>query len=174
MLLHTCCAPCATAPVERLRAEGFEVILYFSNSNIYPFQEYLLRLQHARRLAERLGLSLVEDVYDHAAWLRHILGLEDEPEGGQRCRQCFVYNLGRSAQCARRLGIPAFTTTLTVSRHKSSAEIFRSGSGFAGFAAIDFKKQNGFTRSLRLSRSLGLYRQSYCGCEFSLKATPCS
>jgi len=167
ILLHACCAPCSTAVVERLHEQGYDVALYFSNSNIHPEEEYLKRLDEIRRLAAVQGLDLVEDVYDHGAWLTHIRGLEDEPERGRRCLKCFEYNLGRVSDMAQRLGVPDFTTTLTVSRHKSSGDIFAVGSTMPGFLAMDFKKQDGYARSIKLSIRFSLYRQGYCGCEFS-------
>jgi len=167
ILLHVCCAPCSTAAVERLLTPGSEVILFFSNSNISPREEYMRRLAEARRLAEMHHLKLIEDDYDHEAWLAHIRGLEEEPERGARCLKCFAYNLGRASSAAQRLACTGFTTTLTVSRHKSSRDIFAQGGRFPGFVPLDFKKQDGYARSIALSRQLDLYRQDYCGCEFS-------
>lgn len=169
ILLHTCCGPCATTCTERLADSGEEPLLFFSNCNIFPKEEYCLRLEHARKLAAILGLDLVEDAYDHGAWLSAVAGLEDEPEGGRRCGKCFSFSLSRTADRADLLGIPAFTTTLTVSRYKSSARIFEAGRVFPKFVPLDFKKGNGYERSIDLSRLYGLYRQAYCGCEFSVK-----
>jgi epoxyqueuosine reductase len=167
ILVHICCAPCATASAERLLLEGRKPVLYFSNSNIAPEAEYTRRLESARMLADRMALALEEDVYDHAAWLEAVRGLEMEPEKGRRCLQCFEFSLTRTAQEARRLGIDEFCTTLTISPHKVSRRIFEIGARFPGFVPIDFKKQDGFLRSLQLTRELDLYRQGYCGCEFS-------
>jgi len=169
ILLHTCCGPCATTCIERLSGER-EVVLFFSNSNISSEEEYLRRLEHARKLAGLLGLELREDIYDHQAWLRHIHGLENEPEGGKRCERCFAFSLARTAAMAEALGIPAFTTSLSVSRYKSSPRIFSTGAVFEAFQPIDFKKKDGYARSIELSRRYGLYRQEYCGCEFSRRA----
>lgn len=149
--------------------QGYDVVLFFSNSNIYPPGEYQRRLAEARRLATAMHLELVEDVYDHSAWLSHVRGLEHEPEGGRRCLMCFEYNLGRTSNAMERLGVEGFTTTLTVSRHKSSRDIMNIGGRFRGFLQIDFKKKNGYARSIELSRQLELYRQDYCGCEFSMR-----
>jgi len=170
ILLHTCCSCCATVPVERLLSQGYTVALFFSNSNIFPEQEYEKRLDSARKFAGLRGIRLMEDVYDHASWLQHIKGLENEPERGKRCIKCFEYNLGRAAIKAQDLNIPCFTTTLTVSRHKPSKVIFTVGAHFPGFQPIDFKKQDGFTKSIELSRQYDLYRQNYCGCEFSMRS----
>ena len=167
LLLHTCCAPCAAPSAERLILEGREVVLYFSNFNIQPEAEYLKRLEHARKLAKQMNLVIEEDQYDHAEWLAHIQGLENEPEKGERCRKCFEFSLERTNQMAARLGIEAFATTLTLSPHKVSRIIFEIGAKFPRFEPIDFKKQGGFLRSIELSEEYDLYRQNYCGCEFS-------
>ena len=166
ILLHVCCAPCATAPIERLQDE-FEVTLFFSNSNVSPAEEYDRRLAGARKLAGRLALPLVADAYDHPRWLDHIKGLENEPEKGKRCEKCFEFNLARAAAYARDHGFELFTTTLTVSPHKPAATIFRIGKAQGPFLEYDFKKRGGFKRSTELSRLYELYRQDTCGCEFS-------
>ena len=169
ILVHICCAPCATASVERVLLDGFEPVLFFCNSNIWPRDEYEKRLSAARVLAEKLEVVIEEDQYDHDAWLEKIQGLENEPEKGARCLKCFEFSLARTAELAARLGIPKFCTTLTVSPHKVSRLIFEIGAQFAGFEPIDFKKKDGFMRSLQLSKEMELYRQNYCGCEFSIR-----
>lgn len=167
LLLHTCCAPCAAPSAERLVLDGYEVVLYFSNFNIHPEDEYLKRLQTARMLADKMNLVIEEDSYDHDEWLKHVRGLENEPEKGARCSKCFEFSLRRTAQMAERLDIPAFATTLTLSPHKVSRIIFEIGAQFPRFVPVDFKKKDGFLRSIQLSKEYDLYRQSYCGCEFS-------
>ncbi len=167
ILLHTCCAPCAAPSAERLVLDGRDVVLYFSNFNIHPETEYLKRLETARKLAKTMNLVIEEDQYDHDKWLAHIQGLENEPEKGTRCHKCFEFSLTRTNHMAERLGIPAFATTLTLSPHKVSRIIFEIGKQFSRFVPIDFKKQGGFLRSIKLSAEYDLYRQSYCGCEFS-------
>jgi len=169
MLVHTCCAPCAAPSGEKLMLRGFEVILYFSNSNIFPTEEYQRRLDSARRLAQIWEVVIEEDTYDHTEWLKRIRGHESDPEKGMRCRLCFDYSLTRTAEMADRLNIAYFTTTLTLSPHKVTQMIFAIGNRFPKFAPFDFKKENGFLRSLQLSRTYNLYRQGYCGCEFSLR-----
>ena len=167
ILLHVCCAPCSTAVIERLKEQGYDIKLFFSNSNIHPAEEFNKRIDEARKIALMLNLDLIEDAYDHDAWLAHISGLEDEPERGKRCLKCFAYSLGKTCIMAQKIGIPGFTTTLTVSRHKSSRDIFSIGNTLPGFLAMDFKKQDGYTRSIVLTKQFELYRQGYCGCEFS-------
>ena len=184
-MLHTCCGPCASACAPVLHEAGHEVTLFFSNSNIDTEAEYERRLAAARTLAEAEGVELVADAYDHADWLEKVAkGLEDAPEKGERCAKCFRYNLARAASAAAARGCDAFTTSLTVSPHKVSAMVFAAGQDAAWeasakdcggsadaaprFLAVDFKKKDGFLRSLRRAAELGLYRQSYCGCEFSV------
>lgn len=164
-----CCAPCSTAVIERLQERGYYIALFFSNSNIHPREEFDKRLAEARKFASMQRLELIVDEYDHQSWLDHIRGLEDEPEHGRRCIKCFEYNLSRTATMAQQIGIPGFTTTLTVSRHKSSKDIFSIGSSLPGFLAMDFKKQDGYARSITLAKQFELYRQGYCGCEFSMR-----
>lgn len=168
ILLHVCCGPCASASVERLQQQG-AVTLFFANANIFPPAEYAKRLADVRRLAAICGCELVEDVYDHDAWRRWTAGLEHAPERGERCRRCFAFSLGRAARYAAEHGFDGLTTTLTISPHKSSADILAVGRGVTErFIEVDFKQGDGFRRSLELSRQYGLYRQDYCGCEFSL------
>ena len=169
LLLHVCCGPCATHSVQALQREH-HVTLFFSNSNIAPPAEYEKRLAAARRVAESCGTPLVEDAGDHAAWLECVRGLEQEPEKGRRCERCFEFNLSRAARYAAEHGFDRFTTTLTISPHKDAGQIFRIGAQLGPFLAVDLKKGGGFKRSADLSRDFGLYRQTYCGCEFSRKS----
>lgn len=184
VLLHTCCGPCASACAPVLAEQGHAVTLFFSNSNIDSEEEFERRRVAAAALADADGIGFAVDGYDHAAWLEEVAkGLESEPERGARCAKCFRYNLSRAAAYAAANGFDAFATSLTVSPHKVSAQVFAAGrdaSWIAGakecggasgpapaFLEIDFKKKNGFLLSLRRAAELGLYRQSYCGCEFS-------
>lgn len=168
VLLHVCCAPCSTHSVEVLK-EHYAVTFFFTNSNIYPASEYRKRLEEVRRFASACTVPLIEDVYDHKAWLTHIAGLEHEPEKGKRCIKCFEFNLGRTAAYARQNGFDYFTTTLSISPHKHSRTIFDIGRHLGNFLCIDFKKKDGFRHSTELSKKHNLYRQEYCGCEFSLR-----
>ena len=108
---------------------------------------------------------------EHQQWLDSIGGHETDPEKGERCALCFRYNLSEAAEEAEKLGIGHFTTTLTISPHKSSSLIFSIGDKTPGFTPIDFKKDGGYQRSIEISKELSLYRQRYCGCEFSLPAS---
>ncbi len=187
VLLHACCGPCASACEPQLKEEGHDVVLFFSNCNIDTRAEFEKRLAEVRKLAAADGVAVVADDYDHADWLEQVAkGFEREPEKGARCARCFRYSLARAAAWAAAHGFDAFTTSLTVSPHKISSAVFAAGQdaawtvstapcGGGGAAAprfleVDFKKKNGFLRSLKRSEELGLYRQSYCGCEFSKRA----
>lgn len=167
ILVHCCCGPCATSSIERLLEEGWTPVLHYQNSNIWPESENLKRLGELKKVASYYSLELVCESYDHNLWLEFIKGLENEPEHGKRCLKCFEFNLLAASKAADVLGIEHFTTTLTVSRFKSSPAIFEVGQNFEKFEPVDFKKKNGFVRSIELAKQLGLYRQQYCGCEFS-------
>ena len=150
------------------------MVLFFSNCNIDTREEFEKRLAEARKLAAADGVELVADEYDHADWLEKVAkGFEQEPEKGARCARCFRYSLARTAAWAAAHGYEAFTTSLTVSPHKFSPAVFAAGREAAergiglSFLEVDFKKKDGFLRSLKRSSELGLYRQDYCGCEFS-------
>ena len=156
--------------------------LFYANSNIDTADEFERRRHEAERLASHDGVGLVSDEYDHAAWLREAAaGYENEPEKGGRCARCFRFNLARTASYAAAHGYDAFATSLTVSPHKVSPVIFAQGDAVVAsrrlddstsrlqFLHCDFKKREGFKLSVRRASELGLYRQSYCGCEFSKK-----
>lgn len=173
LLLHACCGPCSTACIERL-TEHFEVTVFWYDPCIHPEKEYLLRLENARKLAGILGVPLIEAEYDTENYFSIVKGLEKEPEGGERCTVCFRQRLERTARAAKEGGFEWFTTTLTVSPHKDAPRINTIGED-AGkawgvpFLPSDFKKRNGYLRSIELSKQYGLYRQDYCGCVFSVR-----
>lgn len=188
VLLHTCCGPCASACAPRLREEGHDVALFFSNCNLDTADEFARRLAAAQTLGAADGVDVIADAYDHADWLERVArGFEHEPEKGARCARCFRYSLARTAAYAAAYGYEAFTTSLTVSPHKVSPVVFAAGEDAAWsvstrpcggcasaaptFLALDFKKRDGFLRSLRRAAELGFYRQAYCGCEFSRRRT---
>ncbi len=169
VLLHTCCGPCASACVTRLKDSGNIVVLYFANSNIDTREEYEKRLEAARTLADVDGVELVAEEYNHEDWLREVAnGFENEPEKGLRCERCYRYNLERTLAYLEKNGYDAFCTSLTVSPHKPSAKIF-AATDDPRFFKEDFKKKEGFKISVKRAAELGLYRQMYCGCEFSKK-----
>lgn len=168
LLLHICCAPCGAGCVNRpeMISPEREVALFFSNSNLDSEEEFDKRLECVRQLAEHFNLLLIVDPYDHEAYLRAVSGLENEPEGGARCKKCFEFNLRRSAEMAAARG-SAFATTLTVSPRKSSKILFDVGAAWDDFEKIDFKKKDGYLTGVRFAAEQGYYRQNYCGCEFS-------
>lgn len=171
ILLHCCCAPCAAPSAERLLQEGLQPLLFYSNPNIAPYREWEKRRDSMRILAEAWKLELFIEEYRHESWLSLVKGHEQEPERGARCPICFRRAIGASAALAEERGIGLFTTSLTLSPLKSAPLIFSIGKEYPGFSEWNFKKKNGVARSVELSQQLGLYRQNYCGCEFSLSAS---
>ena len=172
LLLHSCCGPCSSYVLEYL-TRYFEVFLSYYNPNIQPRAEYDLRLENQLCVLGRIpGVTLVPCGYDGGAYDEAVRGLEDEPEGGARCTECFKLRLDFAAREAKRLGCDYFATTLTVSPHKDAQRINAIGEALAGKYGVkwlpgDFKKRDGYKRSIELSREFGLYRQNYCGCLFS-------
>ena len=151
--------------------------MLFANSNIDTREEFEKRKVEAEKLAKHDGVRFAALPYDHDEWLREVAaGYENEPEKGKRCERCFRYNLAKAAAYAAANGIESFTTSLTVSPHKVSSTIFEVAKSISvpctlypdpSFLEIDFKKREGFKLSVKRAEELGLYRQSYCGCEFS-------
>ncbi len=171
VLLHLCCGPCATHSIEVLK-RNYVPVLFWSDSNIHPRAEHDKRLDYAKKVAAHHGLELFVDEYAHDHWLARIAGFEQEPEGGARCAVCFRFSFERSARFAANRKIPHFTTTLSISPYKDKEVIHRAGREAAAaaglnFLEIDFGADGGYRESIRLSKELGLYRQNYCGCEFS-------
>ena len=172
LLLHSCCGPCSSYVLEYL-TRYFEVYLSYYNPNIQPREEYDLRLENQLCVLGRIpGVTLVPCGYDGGAYGEAVRGLEDEPEGGARCTECFKLRLDFAAREAKRLGCDYFATTLTVSPHKDAQRINAIGEALAGKYGVkwlpgDFKKRDGYKRSIELSREFGLYRQNYCGCLYS-------
>ena len=174
LLLHSCCGPCSSAVLERL-TEHFRVTLLYYNPNIEPEEEYLHRLSEQKRLLELLPgeIPLLPCGYDNAAFEAFAPAMADAPEGGERCLACFGLRLDYTAAQAKEHGFEYFTTTLSVSPHKNADNVNRIGEE-AGkkhgvkYLFADFKKKNGYLRSLELSKEYGLYRQDYCGCRYSM------
>ncbi len=173
LLLHVCCGPCSTAVIQRLQPR-FDVTLFFANANLHPEDEHDRRLEAARQVAAKLELPLVEAKDDHSLWLQAVQGMEWEKEGGARCDVCFRFRLEQTAREADARGMDYFATTLTISPHKDAKRIGEIGrratmNRKVVFLNEDFKKRDGFRKSVQMSREMGLYRQKYCGCEFSFK-----
>lgn len=175
ILLHSCCAPCSSAIIEWMLANGIRPVIYYSNPNIYPEDEYLIRKNEITRYAQQLGLEIIDDDYDHTAWLDYVRGLEAEPERGARCLQCFRLRLLRTARKCAELGISEFTTTLASSRWKSLPQINEAGQWAAAqvtgvsFCDRNWRKGGLQERRNQLLRENGFYNQLYCGCEFSMR-----
>jgi len=179
VLLHACCGPCSTSCVERT-AEDYALTLYYYNPNITDREEYYLRrgtlLQFLDAFNEEhkdmYTVGYLEGAYEPERYIEKTLPLADEPEGGRRCDICFALRLSETARMARELGMDYFTTTMSVSPHKNYDKIRKLGLALeeetgVKFLDIDFKKKNGFGRSVELSKRYGLYRQNFCGCDFA-------
>lgn len=175
LLLHACCAPCSSYVLEYLN-EYFDITVLFYNPNISPKKEYEYRADELKKLVVKMGLSerinvIVED-YDENEFLEMTKGLESEPEGGIRCYGCYEQRLLKTAVKAKEMGVDYFTTTLSISPLKNAQklnEIGRRLSDEYGVAYLfsDFKKKNGYKRSVELSEKYDLYRQNFCGCIYS-------
>jgi predicted adenine nucleotide alpha hydrolase (AANH) superfamily ATPase len=171
LLLHSCCGPCSTVPLERLR-DGYDLTVFFYGPNIHPEEEYRLRLESQRTVCDQLGIELVEGPYRPAEWEEAVGPHRDLPEGSLRCESCYRLRMVQTARRAREAGFDFFSVTLTVSRHKNSKVLARIGREVAeaegvAYLAEDFKKRDGYNQSVCRSRDLGLYRQDYCGCTLS-------
>lgn len=175
LLLHACCAPCATACIERLK-DAFDITVYFYNPNIDTELEYDLRAKELVRYCANVGVNTVVEEHDKTAFNSAVSGFEREKEGGARCEICFKLRLEKTARKAREKGFDYFATTLTVSPLKNAKLINEIGERLekengVKYLATDFKKRGGYLRSIELSREYNLYRQNYCGCEYSKKTT---
>ena len=177
LLLHACCGPYSSAVLEQL-SQFFEITVLYYNPNTWPEAEYRRRGQELERFvaaAHPLGVKVVEDHYDPQEFYSAVAGLEAEPERGGRCTVCYRLRMRRAAQYAAEHGFDWFATTLSISPHKDAARINQIGQELEKEFGVkhlpsDFKKKNGYLRSLQLSEEYGLYRQDYCGCEFSARA----
>lgn len=171
LLLHACCAPCSSSCIERLK-EYFDITVYFYNPNMDSEKEYNLRAEEQKRLCQIMQVDCVIERYNKEEFLSVVTGLENEREGGTRCVKCFDMRLDKTAEYALKNGFDYFTTTLTVSPLKNADLLNKIGAKISSekgvaFLHTDFKKQNGYKRSIELSKEYGLYRQNYCGCIFS-------
>lgn len=173
LLLHACCAPCSSACLERLK-EYFDITVFFYNPNIAG-DEYYKRKSEIERFLSITGWAKLADCgHDEREYYSAVKGFENCAEGGERCARCFALRLGRCAEEAKSGGYDYFTTTLTISPLKNAELINKLGREAADaygarWLPCDFKKRDGYLRSIRLSEEYGLYRQNYCGCTFSLK-----
>lgn len=171
LLLHICCAPDEAWVVHTL-ADHYSLHCFFCNPNIAPEAEYTLRLQEAEKVARHYNVPFSADEYDPDSWETAVAPFFHTPEGGERCFHCFALRLLRTARFCRSIAFPAFTTVMSISPHKRITTLNETGTAAAKeygvrYECFDFKKKDGFKKSITLSNELGLYRQDYCGCRFS-------
>lgn len=175
LLLHSCCGPCSTAVIERLMKYANITIVYY-NPNIEPYEEYMKRKKEQLKVIKRLGINYLDCDYDNESFKVISKGLENELEGGKRCHKCYLLRLEFVAKLAKGKGFDYFSTTLTVSPYKHSDVLNKIGLNLENVYGIkylvnDFKKRDGYKRSIELSKEFDLYRQDYCGCLYSLEYT---
>ncbi len=173
LLLHACCAPCATSVIERLK-ENYDIEVLFYNPNIHPKREYEIRLDEIKRLCKHHNIKLHTEEYDTKKWFKFAKKYKYEKEGEKRCLMCYGMRMSKTAKTAKQLGFDYFTTTLSVSPLKKYDKIKHIGkilekSFKIKFEYTDFKKKDGFKRSAELSKKFGFYRQNYCGCIYSMR-----
>ena len=176
LLLHSCCAPCSSYVLEYL-SEYFEITVFYYNPNIYPESEYEKRIEEQQELIGKMKfrhpVSFLGGSYDKERFYETTAGMEHLKEGGARCMECYELRLSEAAQMAAEGGFDYFTTTLSISPLKNAQKLNEIGIRLGEQVGVpylvsDFKKKNGYKRSTELSAEYGLYRQDYCGCEFSL------
>lgn len=175
ILIHACCGVCSGYPITLLKEMGYEPIVYFCNPNIDTKEEFEKRLEAQKVVCMYHWVDLISEEYRHEEFLSAVKGFENEPERGLRCDKCIELRLRKTAQKANELGISAYTTSLVISPHKNFAKISEIGETIANsqsdahlqYLSIDFKKKDGFLKTNKLSKELGIYRQNYCGCEFA-------
>lgn len=175
LLLHSCCAPCSSYVLEYL-SNYFGITVFYYNPNIYPDEEYEMRVREQQRFIRAFPakhpIDFIEGAYDKERFYEMARGLESVPEGGQRCFQCYELRLREAGELAKARGFDYFTTTLSISPMKNAQKLNEIGQRLAeelgvAYLCSDFKKRNGYKRSTELSREYGMYRQDYCGCVFS-------
>lgn len=175
LLLHACCAPCSSYCLEYL-SKYFSITVFFYNPNIFPEEEYQKRVEEMKRLISEMNLDnpvdFIEGNYDPKEFFDMAKGLEKVPEGGERCFKCYRMRMEETAKLAKKYEFDYFTTTLSISPLKNAAKINEIGEELAGIYEVthlpsDFKKKNGYKRSIELSAEYHLYRQNYCGCVYS-------
>ena len=172
LLLHICCGPCATTVIERL-CDAYDISGYYFNPNIHPEEEYKRRLEAAQATAVQSGIPCIEGAYEPEMFMKAVRGYKNEPENGARCPVCYRLRLTETARYAALNSFDCMASTLTLGPQKKASIINPIGHEAATAAGIsfiegDWKKKDGFKRSLDLSRGTGLYRQHYCGCLYSL------
>jgi len=174
LLLHACCGVCSSAVLERIYPY-FDITILFYNPNIYPKDEYFKRLETQKEIIKKMNLNinLLEVDYDKEKFNQISKGLEEEKEGGERCTKCYLLRLEKTAILAKKQGFEYFCTTLSVSPYKNAQKLNKIGKILeekynVKYLYSDFKKKEGYKRSIELAKQHNLYRQDYCGCEYSL------
>ena len=187
LFLHSCCAPCSSYVLEYL-SQYFQITVFYYNPNIYPEEEYLKRVEEQKHFIQRFQqdmlqagkgsichkIEFLEGSYEKDKFYQMAHGMEELPEGGERCFRCYELRLREAAEHARELGMDYFTTTLSISPLKNARKLNEIGERLAeeygvSYLTSDFKKRDGYKRSVELSREYGMYRQDYCGCIFSMR-----
>ena len=177
LLLHSCCAPCAGEIMEALAISEIKTTVFFYNPNIHPKEEYEIRKDENKRFCEKLDFDFIDADYDKDNWFERVKGLEDEPERGARCIQCFDMRFERSALYAHEKGFKVYATTLGISRWKDIKQIDTSGIKAAEkyqevtYWDFNWRKQGGSSRMIEISKREEFYQQEYCGCVYSLRDT---
>ena len=171
IVLHICCGVCAAGAVERLFREGHQILGFFYNPNIYPEEEYQRRLEMVHRVSREMGFPIEVAPYMPQEWFEEAGSFGNEPEGGRRCEVCFRLRLSKTYLYMKERSWDTFTTTLTISPHKSADVINRVGREVGGetFLVRDFKKKDGFRHAIEMAKQWTLYRQDYCGCIDSMR-----
>lgn len=175
ILLHVCCAPCSCEIIEGIIETGLDLTVFFYNPNIHPQKEYEVRKDEVLHFCAAHDIASVDADYDTDNWFARVKGLENEPERGKRCTQCFEMRMERAAFFAHENGIPFFGTSLSISRHKTQSQVHEAGHHAAAlyddvkFWDYNWRKKGGTDRGMALAKKEGFYRQNYCGCAYSLK-----
>ena len=176
LLLHACCAPCSAPILEWLINNNIQPSIFYYNPNIYPQKEYEIRRNEIERYCKKLNINFIEGDYNHEEWLSHVQGLENEPERGSRCLECFKLRLAACAKVAKENGFDTIASSLSSSRWKSLEQIDAAGN-FAvqniegvEYLARNWRKGGLQQRRNELLKENGFYNQLYCGCEFSLRS----
>ncbi|MDD2227040.1 MAG: epoxyqueuosine reductase QueH [Clostridia bacterium] len=170
LLLHSCCAPCSSAVIERLLPD-YQITIFYYNPNIFPEEEYLLRKKNQQKLLDILQIPFIEGNYEPTLYEEYMKDFKNQKEGSVRCYNCYKLRLEKTFETAKKLSFENFTTTLSISPRKNAIWINEIGTSLQDndckFLVADFKKKDGYKRSIELSKKYDLYRQTYCGCKTS-------
>jgi hypothetical protein len=172
LLLHACCAPCSIAIIDELKNQ-YDLTVLFFNPNIFPQSEYFKRKDEVIKVCKEWGVPFIDLDYEHENWKQTIKGLEDEPEAGKRCAVCFAVRLKRTAEYAKENNIKIFASSLTSGRNKNAEVIGEIGERLAREFGLEFLNENWKSKGRqekgqKMTAERGIYRQNYCGCEYSI------